>query len=415
MSEDKDKEKDPELTKIKDFIHDKRFDDVVQIIALYLADSTDENYLDRLENLIETLLTLHGGRTVLRFLIEQLVIDLPSLLENLSKRDSVLRYSFLLLLKPFCENECDLFMPFIEDLINSEDPNIREAALQLVIFMAGGDKGIDDESIINSISTKLTDEKEFIIEKGIQTLKAIGKSYPSLVRRVLTNIVKENAENEELKQAADLVIKAIVTVDQIEEIVEDELTESEIIEKEEDEINDKEIELKKKEIELKKKKLELEEKLMDEKEKSLKFKEEIIDREVEITPDHEDLPKKLKKQIKKDENELFDKEIELKKKGIEIKKKKLEIELKEKEFEEISIQEREKTLKIKEQLLEKESELSHVELELQQKKIEEKEKKLRKTEVEHAEEIFKELEKSQEEKQESNKEEDNNNHKELHE
>lgn len=392
MSEDKEKKQDPELTKIKDFIHDDRYDDVVQIIALYLGDATEENYLDRLENLMETLLTQHGGRTVLRFLIEELIIDLPSLLENLSKRDSVLRYSFLLLLKPFCENECDLFMPFIEDLINSEDPNIREAALQLAIFMAGGDKGINDETLIKSISNKLADEKEFIVEKGIQTLKVIGKSNPSLVTRILTNQVKEDAENEKLKQAADLVLKAIVSVDQIEEMVEEELTESEIIEKEEDEISDKEIELKKKEIELKKKKLELEEKLMEEKEKSLKFKEELIDRETDISSDLEDLPKKTKKQIKKDENEIFDKEIELKKKDIEIKKKKLEIEAKEKEFEEMSIQEREKTLKIKEKLLEKESELSNVEIEMQQKKIEEKEKKIRETELERAEEIFKDLE-----------------------
>ncbi|MHA1104318.1 MAG: hypothetical protein ACTSPN_01105 [Promethearchaeota archaeon] len=397
MSGNKDKKQDPELTKIKDFIHDGRFDDVVQIIALYLGDATDENYLNRLEDFIETLLTQHGGRTVLRFLIEQLIIDLPSLLESLSKRDSVLRYSFLLLLKSFCENECDLFLPFIEDLINSEDPNIREAALQLVIFMAGGDKGIDDEFLIKSISNKLTDEKEFIVEKAIQTLKVIGKSNPSIVTRILTNRVKEDIENEKLKQAADLVLKAIVSVDQIEEMVEEELTKSEIIEKAEDEISDKEIELKKKEIELKKKKLELEEKLIKEKEKSLKFKEEIIDREVEIIPGLEDLPKKIKKQIKKEENEIFDKEIELKKRDIEIKKKKIEIELKEKEIEEISIQEREKTLKIKEKLLEKESELSNVEIEMQQKKIEEKEKKLRETELKRAEELFKELEEENEE------------------
>ncbi len=392
MSEEKKKEQDPEVSKIKDFIHDGRFDDVVQIIALYLGDATDENYLDRLENLIETLLTEHGGRTVLRFLIEELIIDLPSLLENLSKRDSVLRYSFLLLLKPFCENECDLFLPFIEDLINSEDPNIREAALQLVIFMAGGEKIIDDEVLIASISTRLMDEKEFIVEKAIQALKVIGKSNPSLITRILTNQVKENTENEELKQKSDLVLKAIVTVDQIEGMVEEELTESEIIEKEEDEISDKEIELKKKEIEIKKKKLELEEKLMDEKEKSLRIKEEIFDKEVEPITDLEEFPKKIKKQIKKDENDIFDKKIELKKKDIEIKKKKIELEIKEKQFEEISIQEREKTLKIKEQLLEKESELSNVEIELQQKKIEEKEKKLRETELEHADVIFKELE-----------------------
>ena len=124
------KQENPEISKIKDFMKDERFDDVVNIIALYLGDATDEDYLDRLEDIIETLMLLHGGRTVLRFLIERLIIDIPSLLENLSKRDSVLRYSFLLLLKSMCENECDLFLPYSENLLNSEDPNVREADLQ---------------------------------------------------------------------------------------------------------------------------------------------------------------------------------------------------------------------------------------------------------------------------------------------
>ena len=101
-------QENPEISKIKDFMKDERFDDVVNIIALYLGDATDKDYLDRLEDVIETLMLLHGGRTVLRFLIERLIIDIPSLLENLSKRDSVLRYSFLLLLKSMCENECVL-------------------------------------------------------------------------------------------------------------------------------------------------------------------------------------------------------------------------------------------------------------------------------------------------------------------
>ena len=84
-----------EISQIKDFVNDGRFDDAVQIIALYIGDATEEEYLDRLEDIIETLLTLHGGRTVLRFLMENLIIDIPSLLENLSKKDSVLRYTFL--------------------------------------------------------------------------------------------------------------------------------------------------------------------------------------------------------------------------------------------------------------------------------------------------------------------------------
>ena len=405
MSEEK--QDDPEIVKIKDFIHDGRFDDAVQIIALYLGDSTENDYLDRLEEIIELLLTLHGGRTVLRFLIEQLVIDIPSLLENLSKKDSVLRYSFLILLKNLCENECDLFLPFSDELLKSEDPNVREAALQLLIFMAGGDKEIEDENLIAGISDLLLDQKQFVIEKAIQALKAFGKTNPSMVTHIIKNKVKEDPDNEELKQNVDNILKSIVSVEKIDEIVEEgeeEISEEEVIEQEETQISDKKLELKKKEIELKKKKLELEEKekqieekLIQEKEKKLKLKEERIEYEGEEPPKAEALPKKIKKKIKKEEDEIIDKEIELKKKDLELKKKKIELDLKEKEIEEIAIQEREKALKIKEELLEKESELSQVELELQQKKIEEKEQKIRENEVKRAEKELEDLEKPKEE------------------
>ena len=125
-----------EIQIIKDFVKEGRIDDAVESIARYLGISTEENYIERLENIIETLLPLHGGRTVLRFLIENLIIDIPTLLENLSKKDSLLRYTFLLLLKTMCENECDLFLPYSGNLLNSDDPNVREAALQLLIYMS---------------------------------------------------------------------------------------------------------------------------------------------------------------------------------------------------------------------------------------------------------------------------------------
>jgi hypothetical protein len=390
----------PEIKKIKDFVKDDRLDDAVKIIALYLGDSNQDNYLDRLENIIEMLLSLLGGRIVLRFLIEQIIIDIPSLLENLSKRDSVLRYSFLLLLKSLCENECDLFLPHSEDLLDSPDPNVREAVLQLIIFMAGGETDIEDKSLVNKIVLTLADEKDFVVEKAIQALITIGRKHPSLITKSVNHFVKENPENEDLKSAVDTVLKSVVTVEKIDELVEDSHKEAILdeatLEKEEIEIIDKELELKKKEIEIKKKKLELEEKEKDleekiilEKEKTLKLKEEIL--EQETTVDSELLPKKVKKQLKKEESQIIDKEIELKKKELEIKKKKLELEFKEQEIEEMAILEKEKTLKLKEELIEKETELSNVEIELQQKKIEEKEKKILESELERAEEKIEEL------------------------
>ncbi|MDX1797936.1 MAG: hypothetical protein R3255_04750 [Candidatus Lokiarchaeia archaeon] len=395
-------EKEPvELLQVKDFVKDGRFDDAVNIIALYIGDAKND-FLDRLENVIETLLTLHGGRTVLRFLIENLVIDIPSLLEHLSKRDPVLRFTFLLLLKTICEQECDLFLPYSEDLINSDDPNVREEALQLLIYMLGGEALIEDESLIKSILTKLNDEKDFVVEKALQTLKAIGLKSPKLMTKLLTDYAKgisESPKNEDIKELIDEILKSIVSVDKIDEIVEEEAEPSpeeekeSILGKEESEILDKEFELKKKELEIKKKKLELkekekeiEEKVIQKKEEVLKLKEEILEKESDIGEEKEiKIPKKLKKK----EEEIIDKELELKKKDLEIKKKKLELEEKEKELEEKEILEREKTLKLKEELMEKEKALSQVELELKEKSIKQKEEKIKDVEMKRVEEELK--------------------------
>jgi len=402
-----------EISQIKDFVNDGRFDDAVQIIALYIGDATENEYLDRLENVIETLLTLHGGRTVLRFLMENLIIDIPFLLENLSKRDPVLRFTFLLLLKTICEKECDLFLPYGEDLVNSEDPNVREAALQLLIYMAGGEAIIDDESLIKTILLKINDEKDFVVEKAIQALKTIGIRSPKLMTKILTDYAKEISkmpENEELINSIDQILKSIVSVDKIEEIVEDEIEpsegeEKEYLGKEESEILDKEFELKKKELEIKKRKLELEEKekeieekVIQKKEEVLKLKEEILEKESEIGDEKE---KKIPKKLKKKEEEIIDKEIELKKKDLEIKKKKLELEEKEKELEEKEIIEREKALKIKEELIEKEKELSQVELELKKKSIEQKEQKIKEEEIKRVEEEIKKVKENEQQNNEN--------------
>jgi hypothetical protein len=404
-----------EVNQIKDFVNDGRFDDAVKIIALYIGDATGQDYLERLEDIIETLLTLHGGRTVLRFLIENLVIDIPSLLENLSKKDSVLRYTFLLLLKTICEEECDLFLPYSENLVNSEDPNVREAALQLLIYMAGGEATIEDESLIKSILLKLSDKKDFVVEKAVQALKSIGEKVPSLMTRILTDYAKEISEipeNDQIKNSIDQILKSIVSVDKIEEIVEDELTKKDALEdenkpyesiigekkesyleKEESELLDKEFELKKKELEIKKRKLELVEKekeivekVIQKKEEVLKLKEEILEKESDIGElDEKKIPKKLKKK----EEEIIDKKIELKKKDLDLKKKKIEIEEKEKELEEKEIMEREKALILKEELIEKEKELSQVELELKQKSIEQKRQKIQEEERKRVEQELK--------------------------
>ncbi|TFG25915.1 MAG: hypothetical protein EU532_11130 [Promethearchaeota archaeon] len=398
---------------IRKMTSEGKIDAVVEKIADYLNQSNEENYIERLENVLETVSTLMGGRTVIRFLIENSIIDIPTLLENLSKKDSLLRYSFLLLLKDMCENEEDLFLPHSEELLTSEDPNVREAFLQLLIFIAGGEREIEDEILIELIASRLVDDKDFVIEKAVQTLKTIGKKNPSLITKTLKKYTKECSENEELKKNVDEILKSIVTVEKIEEIVEEEESKTEpvaqeLVEKEK-KLEYKEIELNEKEKKLEDKEAELEVKeilssfdlTQIEKEKQLKEKEiELEEKEIELKEKEMKLDLKgkaekveLPKKLVKEEKEILDKEIELKKKDLEIKKKKLELEEKQKDLEAIEIIEKQKTLKIKEELIQKERDLEEVEIELKKKSIEEKERKIMEDEAKRIREKIRELEK----------------------
>ncbi|MHA1491854.1 MAG: hypothetical protein ACTSRI_19645 [Promethearchaeota archaeon] len=425
-----------EIEMIKELINDKRLDDAVEIIALYLGDSTEENYIKRLEDIIEMLLSLHGGKTVIRFLIENLIIDIPSLLENISKKDSLLRYGFLLILKPICENECDLLLPYSEALLNSEDPNVREADLQLLIFIAGGDTPIEKESLVKTIALKLNDDKDFVKEKAIQALKTIGKKKPLLVTKILTNYIKTIPENENIKNAVDNVLKSIVSIEKIEEIVDVEEIKEEIppeeielkekdlekkvipekegklkikeeveietrekapkdivLKKKEEEILDKVRELTKKEIKLNKKEIELKEKEKELDKKEIQaIESKLKEKETEIETKDKVIEVIKKKVLNKEEKKIFDKELELTKKDIELKKKKLELKKKKKELEERELIEREKTLKLKEKLIEEEKKLTQVEIELKKKTIEKKKKELIEQEIKRAEDMIDKIE-----------------------
>ncbi|MGV9206290.1 MAG: hypothetical protein ACOC44_19970, partial [Promethearchaeia archaeon] len=206
---------DPEKTKflknIKDIIEQGKMDEAVRQIGNYL-NQAENDYIEKLEDIIERVSSIHGGTTVIRFLIENLIIDIPTLLKNLSKRDQLLRYSFLLLLKNMCENESDLFLPYSGELLDSEDPNVREAILQLIIFIANGPEKIEREALICQIAETLDDPKDYVIEKAVQALKAIGKEEPMMITKKLSEYIKEipeTKENEELRKRIDNILKSI--------------------------------------------------------------------------------------------------------------------------------------------------------------------------------------------------------------
>ena len=338
----KDNEENEKIEFIKTLVDQGRFDDAVDAIRTYLEEAEDEEKLNRLEELIEAILSIHGGKTVLRFLIENNIINIPVLLQNLSKRDNVLRYSFLLLLKPIVEVEYDLFLPFIEDLLESPDPNVKEAALQLIIFISMGDKKIEDKKKIIAIAKKLSNEKDFVIEKATQALSVIGKQSPSLITKILKNYIEEYPEDEELKENVDEVLKSIVSVEKIDEIVEEE--------KEEE-----------------------------------KIKEEILKAKGEETEVAEGIPEDIEEgelELDKKAEEIRERKKNLRKKDLKIKEKQLELEEKEKELEEQELKEKQERLKRRKELLRKEKQLAQAELDLKEKQLSEKEEELKQQEIE---------------------------------
>ncbi|MHA1724032.1 MAG: HEAT repeat domain-containing protein [Promethearchaeota archaeon] len=382
-----------EMEDIQEIVKEGRIDDAVKKIGEYLNQSTEEDYIERMENVIETILKELAGRTVLRFLIEHLIIDIPYLLKHLSKKDSFLRYSFLLLLKSMCENEADLFFPYAEELLNSEDPNVREALLQLLIFIEGGNTKIEDEKLLMNIGECLNDEKDFVVNKAIQLLKIIGNKSPSLITRMLTNYLKNHPDNDALKEKIDNILKAIVSVEKIDEILEEEpkTKEEELIEEEVGKIEHTPQAIEEKEEEEKIIKIEEEtKKTMTQSEETIVAKKDIVSsdkKEREIKD--EQVPDLKSDELKQREQEIKEKELELKKKELELKKKKLEIEAKEKALEEKELKEKEEALRHKEELLEREKMLAQVELELKKKELEDKERKLVEQEKKRIEEKLK--------------------------
>ncbi len=358
---------------IKNLVNDGKIDLAVQKIAVILNQSHEDEYLALLENIIETLLTLHGGRTVIRFLIENIVIDVPSLLANLSKRDSLLRYSFLLQLKSICENESDLFLPFSEELLESDDPNVKEAFLQLLIFMAAGEKKIDEKELVNRVISKLGDDKDFVVAKATQALKAMGNQSPDNITKILTKYLEEHPDSNEINENLDKLIKSIVSIDKIKEIVEEEKVSDEELEKPREEIGDKDVV--KSQV------------LIADKGDSIDKSDDIIEKEIDSAEN-----KGVEEEIVKTEAEISDKEKELKKKDLELKKKKLELVEKEKLLEEKEILEKEKALKEKEELLKREQELAKAELELKKKHLEEKEQKIREEETKRIQDQLEKIE-----------------------
>ena len=327
-----------ELEMILQLIEEEKFQSAVEEISEYLS-VEHENYINRLEILIEKLSQIaKKGAVVIRTLI-------PTLLKNLDIKDDVLRYAFVLALKPICEKEYETILPFAKEILNSDDPNVREGMLQLINFITNVYK-IEDNDLIKLILEKLSDDHEFIQTKTIQTLKSIGKNNPTIVESVILEACKDE-EDEIFKEKCDNVLKSLTSVKDLEE---------KDIEKRELAVKEKELE--EREIEIIKEELEYKEKELEDKEKVLK-------------------EKALDEKLEQKEKVLAEKERELKEKELEIKEKKLEVKEEEEKLEEKKLKVKEKLLEKEKELVEKEKVLTQAELDLKKKELKEKEKEVK--------------------------------------
>jgi len=315
------------MEKILELIDEEKFQSAVEAIYEYLS-IEHEDYINRLEILVEKLSHIaKKGAVVIRTII-------PKLLKNLAIKDDVLRYAFMLALKPICEMDYEIILPFAKELLKSEDPNVREGMLQLINFIANVYK-IEDKDLIILILEKLSDEQEFVQTKAIQALKSIGKNNPINLEEVILESCKLADGN--FKEKCDNVLKSLTSVKDLEE---KDIEKRELVAKEK--------KLEEREIEIKKEELEFKEKELEGKEKALKDK--VVNEELE-----------------QKEKILADKERELKEKELELKEK-------EKQLEEKSLEVKEELLEKKKELVEKEQELSQAELELKEKELEVREK-----------------------------------------
>lgn len=333
---------------ILQLIEEEKFQSAVEAIYEYL-NFEHEDYINRLEILIKKLSHIaKKGAVVIRTLI-------PKLLKNLAIKDDVLRYAFVLALKPICEMEYEIILPFAKELLKSEDPNVKEGMLQLINFIANVYK-IENKDLIKLILEKLSDEQEFVQTKAIQALKSIGKNNPINLEEVILESCKLADDN--FKEKCDNVLKTLTSVKDLEE---------KDIEKRELAVKEKELE--EREIEIKKEELEFKEKELEDKVKALKDK--VVDEKLE-----------------QKEKILADKERELKEKELELKEK-------EKQLEEKSLEVKEELLEKKKELVEKEKELSQAELELKEKELKEKELDIREKEKQRIKKSLKKVEKRQ--------------------
>jgi len=156
-----------EVNKVFGLIEEKKTKEAIELTASLLG-SKDPNVREALINNLSKIYDKNSA------IIKTLV---PKILDNLNEKDDLLRYSMVLAMKPICEADPSLILPFYHDFIKDKDANKRESIIRLVGFIAREHPDAVKEYIPDLISA-LADEKEFVQDQAVETLKILGRAVP---------------------------------------------------------------------------------------------------------------------------------------------------------------------------------------------------------------------------------------------
>jgi HEAT repeat protein len=227
-----------EVNKIFGLIEEKKTKESIDLTAS-LLESKDQNVR---EVLINNLSKIYDKNPAI---IKTLI---PKILDNLNEEDDLLRYSMVLAMKPICDQDPNLILPFYHDFIKDNDANKRESIIRLVGFIAREHPDAVKEYIPDLISA-LADEKEFVQDQAVETLKILGRTASRELEPKMLAFLGP-VTNVDIKKKGETVLKSFVQVATLEK----------------EQLETKEINAKSKELEMKQKELE-------KKEQELKAKE----------------------------------------------------------------------------------------------------------------------------------------------
>ena len=199
------------MEQIFEYLDEKKYDEAVKLIKENLAKRDQEFIEDLVPSLnIITSSSVEVAESIMAPLLGILNID-----------DDVIRYSIILSIKNFVIEHKELIFPYVEDYLKYGTPKKREGMLLLMKYIADTDpKAL--KPFYKLLAYELSDSFDYIRKKTVDILQAIGKADRHEIEACIFDYLKaeqdESAKkiaDEELLQEADRIMASLNQANQI--------------------------------------------------------------------------------------------------------------------------------------------------------------------------------------------------------